>query len=61
LDTQGLEIAPGALDELLAVDPALWRAEFEGLAAYFSEFGDRVPLAFHMELGNALQRVAPDD
>ncbi|MGA2188727.1 MAG: phosphoenolpyruvate carboxykinase (GTP) [Steroidobacteraceae bacterium] len=60
LDTQGLEIAPGALDELLAVDPALWRAEFEGLAAYFSEFGDRVPLEFHMELGNALQRVAPD-
>jgi phosphoenolpyruvate carboxykinase (GTP) len=60
LDTQGLEIAPGALDELLAVDPALWRAEFEGLAAYFSEYGDRVPLAFHMELGNALQRVAPD-
>src|SRR5476651_2782177 len=36
LDTQGLELAPGALDELLRVDPALWHVEFEGIASYFS-------------------------
>ena len=60
LDTQGLNIAPGALAELLAVDPALWRTEFEGIATYINEFGARVPLALHTELADALQRVEPN-
>jgi phosphoenolpyruvate carboxykinase (GTP) len=59
LDTQDLNIAPGALDELLAVDPALWRSEFEGIAAYLEEFGQRVPAAMTQELAGSLARVAP--
>ncbi|HWJ34647.1 MAG TPA: phosphoenolpyruvate carboxykinase (GTP) [Steroidobacteraceae bacterium] len=59
LDTQGLELAPGALDELLTVDPALWRTEFEGIATYFGEFGKRVPKALETELAQALERVTP--
>src|SRR5271166_6178666 len=31
LDLQGLDIAPGALEELLAVDPKLWEEEFAGI------------------------------
>jgi phosphoenolpyruvate carboxykinase (GTP) len=58
LDTQGLELLPGALDELLAVDPALWRTEFEGIATYLSEFGRRVPQALKTELAGAMERVA---
>jgi phosphoenolpyruvate carboxykinase (GTP) len=58
LDTQGLELGAGALDELLAVDPALWRTEFEGMATYLSEFGKRVPHALKTELVEALNRVA---
>src|ERR1700693_5123739 len=57
LDTQGLELAPGALEELLAVDPALWRAEFKGIADYFAEFGNRIPPALATELNDSLARV----
>jgi phosphoenolpyruvate carboxykinase (GTP) len=60
LDTQGLDIAPGALDELLTVDPALWRAEFEGIGKYLGEFGKRVPKALEVELSAALARVEAD-
>jgi phosphoenolpyruvate carboxykinase (GTP) len=57
LDTQGLELAPSALEELLAVDPALWRAEFKGIADYFGEFGTRIPPALTTELNDSLTRV----
>jgi phosphoenolpyruvate carboxykinase (GTP) len=60
LDTQGLVMAPGALEELLSVDPRSWRAEFEGIAAYLDEFGARVPAAMRQELAAALKRVAPE-
>ncbi len=59
LDTQGLDIAPGTLDELLAVNPAEWHTEFEGIAAYLGEYGKRVPQALADELNAALERVAP--
>jgi len=57
LDVQGLDIAPGALDELLTVDPKLWREEFAGIDKYFGEFGDRVPQSLKAELKSALERV----
>jgi phosphoenolpyruvate carboxykinase (GTP) len=57
LDTQGLNIAPATLEELLAVDPAEWRTEFEGMATYFNDFGNRLPPALRAELADALQRV----
>ncbi len=57
LDTRGLELAPGALEELLAVDPALWRAEFGGIAEYFAEFGTRIPRELATELNDSLTRV----
>ncbi len=57
LDLQGLDIAPGALDELLAVNPGLWREEFAGIDKYLGEFGDRVPQTLKAELESALDRV----
>jgi phosphoenolpyruvate carboxykinase (GTP) len=57
LDTQGLELAPGALEELLAVDSTSWRAEFKGIADYFGEFGNRIPPALATELNDSLTRV----
>jgi len=57
LDLQGLDIAPGALDELLAVDLKLWREEFAGIDKYFGEFGDRVPQSLKAELKSALERA----
>jgi phosphoenolpyruvate carboxykinase (GTP) len=58
LDTHGLEIAPGALDELLAVDHDQWEAEFEGIGEYFAGFGERIPEGLQSELAEALRRVA---
>jgi phosphoenolpyruvate carboxykinase (GTP) len=57
LDLQGLDIAPGALDELLDVSPELWQAEFAGINRYLGEFGDRVPRSLKAELESALERV----
>jgi phosphoenolpyruvate carboxykinase (GTP) len=57
LDLQGLDIAPGAIDDLLTVDPKLWREEFAGIGKYFGEFGDRVPQSLEAELKRALERV----
>jgi GTP-dependent phosphoenolpyruvate carboxykinase len=52
-----LDIAPAAIEELLTVNPTLWQEEFEGIAKYLAEFGERVPQALKMELKRALDRV----
>jgi phosphoenolpyruvate carboxykinase (GTP) len=57
LDTQGLGLAPAALEELLTVNPGLWKTEFEGIGAYLEEFGERLPQALKGELAQALRRV----
>jgi phosphoenolpyruvate carboxykinase (GTP) len=57
LDLQGLDIAPEALEELLAVSEPLWRDEFAGIDRYLAEFGDRVPAALKDELKDARARV----
>ncbi len=57
LDLQGLDIEAGAIEELLTVDPRLWREEFAGIGKYLSEFGERVPQALESELEGALSRV----
>ncbi|MGA9025646.1 MAG: phosphoenolpyruvate carboxykinase (GTP) [Steroidobacteraceae bacterium] len=58
LHLDGLDLAPGALDELLAVSPALWRTELAGIGAYMDEFGARLPKALQAELEDAQKRVA---
>jgi phosphoenolpyruvate carboxykinase (GTP) len=57
LDLQGLDIAPAAIDELLAVDPKQWQEEFAGIDQYFAEFGDRVPASLKAELKRSMERV----
>jgi phosphoenolpyruvate carboxykinase (GTP) len=58
IDVDGLDIAPGALDELLAVSPELWQGEFEGIGEYLAGFGDRIPDALNQELAASLERVS---
>ncbi|MDD5656479.1 MAG: phosphoenolpyruvate carboxykinase (GTP) [Elusimicrobia bacterium] len=43
LDLSGLELGPGALEELLAVRPEEWREELAGHKDFFARFGDRLP------------------
>ena len=58
LDTHGLDISPGALEDLLTVDSSEWKTEFEGMATYLGDFGNRVPPALERELADALRRVS---
>ncbi len=43
LHLEGLNIDPGVVESLLAVDPATWRREMEEIADYFGKFGRRIP------------------
>jgi phosphoenolpyruvate carboxykinase (GTP) len=49
LDLRGLESLNGALDELLAVDPAAWRDELADIGRYLDSFGKRLPEALWAE------------
>jgi phosphoenolpyruvate carboxykinase (GTP) len=56
----GLDVAAGALEELLRVDRDGWRANLRGQAEFFEKFGDRLPSGIqdeHDELSRRL-RVA---
>jgi phosphoenolpyruvate carboxykinase (GTP) len=45
LDLSGLRLADGALDSLLSVDVAAWKAELDDQEQFFTKFGDRLPPA----------------
>jgi phosphoenolpyruvate carboxykinase (GTP) len=49
LDLDGLKIDPDDLNELLAVDPDVWRHEAELIPAHFQRFGDHLPRALWEE------------
>jgi phosphoenolpyruvate carboxykinase (GTP) len=57
LDLRGLNLAPSALEELLAVDRAGWRAELEGFGTYLAEYGERLPAALEQERRAILARL----
>ncbi len=54
IDVEGIDIAPEALERLLAVDKAQWREEMASISSYLDEFGDRVPAALRAELDRVL-------
>jgi phosphoenolpyruvate carboxykinase (GTP) len=45
LDLKGLDLKPGALDELLAVRADEWTAELDGVKSFYDKFGARLPKA----------------
>jgi phosphoenolpyruvate carboxykinase (GTP) len=57
LDIAGLELKPGALEELISVDPALWRDELRSVGVYLAEFGARLPKGLQDELAAAVARL----
>jgi phosphoenolpyruvate carboxykinase (GTP) len=59
LDLSGLELRPGAIDKLVAVDAEAWRQEVPQLAEHYQLFGDRLPDALRDEL-NALEKRLAD-
>jgi phosphoenolpyruvate carboxykinase (GTP) len=58
----GLQLAPGALDELLRVNPDDWQLELEDGRQFFDKFGSRLPRELrdqHEKLSRRLQRTVP--
>ncbi|HTZ08146.1 MAG TPA: phosphoenolpyruvate carboxykinase (GTP) [Acidimicrobiales bacterium] len=55
LELDGLDLPPGALDELLRVDTAEWRAEVPLIQEHYAQFGDRLPVELAAQL-EALER-----
>lgn len=58
IDLTGLEISRGALDALLAIDPAVWTHEVEDISTFFASFGDRLPPALISQVERIRQEVA---
>jgi len=58
LDTNGLDLAPGSMRELLTIDPADWRQEADGLAEFFAKFGVRLPAELERQRQELLKRLA---
>jgi phosphoenolpyruvate carboxykinase (GTP) len=50
LDTDGLDLAPGALEELLTVDEAKVKAELPQVEEHLAKFGDDLPAAVRRQL-----------
>jgi len=57
LNTEGLELAPGALDVLLSVNPHEWRAELDSTEHYLGTFGDALPAGLRSELASLRYRL----
>jgi phosphoenolpyruvate carboxykinase (GTP) len=57
LDTNGLDIGPGVLEELLRVDPEAWRQELPRIEEHFASLGERLPEAMHEELRELEKRL----
>jgi phosphoenolpyruvate carboxykinase (GTP) len=49
LDVDGLELLPGAMDALLAVDAKSWKAEMKSVDAYLNEYGAHLPAKLREE------------
>jgi phosphoenolpyruvate carboxykinase (GTP) len=58
LPVEGLDLAPGQLESLLAVDVDGWEAELPLLAEHLASFGDRLPAELPAQLDDLRARLA---
>jgi phosphoenolpyruvate carboxykinase (GTP) len=58
LHTEGLNLAPGALEALLTVDPVLWHKEVSEIREYLGRYGERLPPTLLTELADTERRLA---
>jgi len=57
IDTAGLDLKPGALDELLTVSKNDWRGEADSLGEFFGKFGDRLPDEMRRQRAELVKRL----
>jgi phosphoenolpyruvate carboxykinase (GTP) len=58
LPTEGLDVPPEALAELLTVDVAAWQAELPSIETHFETFGDHLPGELRHQLDALRQRLS---
>jgi phosphoenolpyruvate carboxykinase (GTP) len=58
LDLSGLDLADGAIAELLSVDAAAWRTEAAEIERYFATYGSRLPAPLKREIEQLQARLA---
>ena len=58
VDTSGLDLAPGTLEQLVEVDPDSWRAEMPQLEEHYRHLGDHVPAKLRDQLEALEKRLA---
>ena len=49
IDLDGLDLAPGTVEQLFAIDKHDWEAEWADQGEYFQQFGDRLPAGMTQE------------
>lgn len=59
LDLGGLDLAPGALERLFAVDPEEWTVELDDVERFFDGIGDRVPTELRAQVADIRRRLTP--
>jgi phosphoenolpyruvate carboxykinase (GTP) len=57
LDLDGLDLAPHIVAELLRVDGADWRHDWQHLGRFLEQFGDRLPAAMRAQYAALGQRL----
>jgi len=57
LDTEGLQISAEQVADLLAVDPAEWKAELPQVEEHFDRFGDHLPDELREQLADLERRL----
>jgi phosphoenolpyruvate carboxykinase (GTP) len=57
IDTTGLDLQPGALDDLLAVTKDDWRKEADNLGEFFAKFGDHLPKEMSRQRDELVKRL----
>jgi phosphoenolpyruvate carboxykinase (GTP) len=58
IDTDGLDMAPDDMAELLRVDPEEWRAEAPSIEEHYASLGERLPIELRDELQALEKRLA---
>jgi phosphoenolpyruvate carboxykinase (GTP) len=58
IDTAGLSLSDGAMDELRAVDTESWRNEVPLIEQHFAKFADRLPAELRAQLTALSERLA---
>jgi phosphoenolpyruvate carboxykinase (GTP) len=57
IDLSGLDLAPGAMERLLSVDPEAWRTQLPQIQQHFAQFGDGLPDELKAQLAALEERL----